>query len=131
MHFMYDFPDGFFGDIFPQMYDTSGEFPGFVGSNHANANMRGPLKYSWSEGCPIDWTDEKRNQECISFQESIYGTKLLLDELEPIKKFFDPDSILACRQCVGSSSGAAAVASGAAAVNGMLLSVALAVFAPL
>jgi len=101
MFFIYSYPNGFFSDLFPQMYDTSSHnFPGFIGSNHASPYVRGPLKDDWSKPCPNEWAEAKRDEECISFQTSIYGTELRV-RLESIKKNIDPSLILNCNYCIG------------------------------
>jgi len=101
MFFRYSYPNGFFSDLFPQMYDTSSHnFPGFIGSNHASPYVRGPLKDDWSKPCPNEWAEAKRDEECISFQTSIYGTELRV-RLESIKKNIDPSLILNCNYCIG------------------------------
>ena len=85
------------------MYDTTTDnFPGFIGSNHIPAFFRGPLKSDWTQPCPMDWTDEERNEKCISAQESIYGSERLA-RLESIKEAVDPDYMLDCNGCVGNN----------------------------
>ena len=56
--------DAFYAGLFQEMYDTSDGFPGFIGSNHAGPNVMGPLKDDWTKACPVDWTDEERNEKC-------------------------------------------------------------------
>lgn len=58
--------DDFFTYLFPEMFDTSDttNFPGFIGSNHAGPNTRGPLKEDWTKACPLDWTAEERDEKC-------------------------------------------------------------------
>eukprot|EP00555_Chaetoceros_dichaeta_P001477 CAMPEP_0198279622 /NCGR_PEP_ID=MMETSP1447-20131203/67031_1 /TAXON_ID=420782 /ORGANISM="Chaetoceros dichaeta, Strain CCMP1751" /LENGTH=71 /DNA_ID=CAMNT_0043974821 /DNA_START=557 /DNA_END=768 /DNA_ORIENTATION=- len=64
-------------------------FPPMYGSNHAGPYNVGPLRSDWTQNCPFDWTNEKRERECISQQEAIYGTERLT-RLEEIKKNIDP-----------------------------------------
>jgi hypothetical protein len=98
------FDESFYTDIFPQMFDTSdpSNFPGFVGSNHAGPNTRGPLKEDWTKPCPLDWTTAERDEKCISLQEAIWGTKLLR-RLEKIKEEIDPNYMFDCYGCVGNN----------------------------
>ena len=58
--------DDFYSQLFPLMYDTSNKtnFPGFIGSNHAGINTKGPLKDDWTKACPLDWTVEERDEKC-------------------------------------------------------------------
>ena len=86
------------------MYDTSDKsnFPAFLGANHAGINTRGPLKDDWTKPCPYDWTQEERDEKCISLQEIIWGTKLL-KRLEDIKLKLDPDFLFNCNGCVGNN----------------------------
>ena len=94
----------FWSETFPQMYDTTDgdNFPGFVGSNHAGPNTRGPLKSDWTKPCPLDWTAKERDEKCVSLQEAIWGTETL-KRLEAIKKAVDPDYMLDCYGCVGNN----------------------------
>jgi len=98
------FDESFYTDIFPQMFDTTdlSNFPGFVGSNHAGPNTRGPLKENWTQPCPLDWTTAERDEKCISLQEAIWGTKLLR-RLEKIKEEIDPNYMFDCYGCVGNN----------------------------
>jgi len=101
MMFKYDYPSNFFSELFPQMFNTStrDEFPGFIGSNHRTAYLKGPLKEDWTQHCPIDWTDEKRDALCISAEEAVYGTKLLA-QLTAIKEKVDGNYLLDCNGCI-------------------------------
>jgi hypothetical protein len=98
------FDESFYTDIFPQMFDTTDtdNFPGFVGSNHAGPNTRGPLKHDWTKPCPLEWTTAERDEKCISLQEAIWGTKLLA-RLEKIKENIDPNYMFNCYGCVGNN----------------------------
>ena len=60
------FDDLFYTHLFPGIYDTSDKtnFPGFIGSNHAGPNTRGPLKSDWTKACPLNWTQEERDEKC-------------------------------------------------------------------
>ena len=104
MLFVNDFPTGFYGDLFPEMFDTSnGEsFPGFLGSNHINAYTRGPLKNDWTQPCPLNWSDEERDEMCISLQECVYGTERL-NRLEAFKTTIDADYMFDCYGCIGNN----------------------------
>ncbi|EJK52138.1 hypothetical protein THAOC_28624 [Thalassiosira oceanica] len=94
--------DDFFANIFPLLYDTSDKsnFPGFLGSNHANPLAQGPLKDDWTRACPQEWTAQQRQEKCISVQEAIYGTELLA-KLEAIKEAVDPAGMFTCQYCIG------------------------------
>eukprot|EP00535_Pseudo-nitzschia_heimii_P002331 CAMPEP_0197189808 /NCGR_PEP_ID=MMETSP1423-20130617/20410_1 /TAXON_ID=476441 /ORGANISM="Pseudo-nitzschia heimii, Strain UNC1101" /LENGTH=798 /DNA_ID=CAMNT_0042642025 /DNA_START=1 /DNA_END=2397 /DNA_ORIENTATION=- len=106
MMFRFDYPAGFFSELYPAMY--GGEFgPGFIGSNHANPYVRGPLKSDQTQPCPITWSDDERDEKCVSFQESIYGADGLAD-LVSIKERVDPDYVLDCNYCVGNNRAKAA-----------------------
>jgi len=98
------FDDAFYTNVFPKMFDTSDPtyFPGFVGSNHAGAHVRGPLKADWTKACPIEWTTAERDKNCISLQEAIWGTKRL-QRLEKIKEEIDPSYMFDCNGCVGNN----------------------------
>ena len=96
--------DDFFRVIFPNWFDTSDKsnFPGFIGSNHAAVDIRGPLKSDWTKACPLDWSQRERDEKCISLQECIWGTKLL-KKLEEIKEAIDPNYMFDCNGCVGNN----------------------------
>merc|ERR1712137_1180996 len=98
------YDDKFWTEIFPKVYDTTNpeQFPGFIGSNHAGAHVRGPLKDDWTKACPLDWTFEERNDKCIPLQECIYGTKRL-KRLEAIKEAIDPTYMFDCIGCIGNN----------------------------
>lgn len=102
--FDYEYNDVFFSTLFPQLYDTTDKsnFPAFIGGNHAGINTRGPLKSDWTKACPLEWTQEERDEKCVSLQECIWGTKLL-ERLEEIKESIDPDYIFDCNGCVGNN----------------------------
>lgn len=89
--------DEFFSTTLPTWYDTSDKdnFPGYLGGNHAGINTRGPLKDDWTKACPVEWTQEERDEKCISLQEAIWGTKTL-SRLEAIKEVIDPDYMFDC-----------------------------------
>jgi hypothetical protein len=96
--------DTFFTDTLPYYYDTSDKtnFPSYLGANHAGINTRGPLKSDWTKACPLEWTQEDRDEKCISLQEVIYGTKLL-KQLETIKEAIDPSYMFDCNGCIGNN----------------------------
>merc|ERR1712176_283506 len=62
----------------------------------------GPLKDDWTKACPLEWTQDERDEKCISTQEAIYGTKLLA-RLEAIKEAVDPDYMFDCYKCIGNN----------------------------
>ena len=65
-------------------------FPG--GGNEYNhiSNVKfGSLKDNPERACPIDIPYESQKMQCVSLEESVWGTKLLA-ELESIKKEVDP-----------------------------------------
>eukprot|EP00122_Pirum_gemmata_P000459 Pgem_evm1s402 len=81
------------------------ELPSLYEYNHINGFVLGPLKTDYSKPCPTFHTPRDRerrqsNTNCISLQEAVWGTKLLI-ELEAIKKMVDPNHILKCYPCVG------------------------------
>merc|ERR1712137_210407 len=65
------------------------KFVGDTEFNHAIINSTGPLKSDWTKPCP--YTDaqwEKRETECFSLQEAVWGSDKL-QELENIKRKVD------------------------------------------
>ena len=85
-------------------YDMSNKnsFPPMFGSNHAGPNHVGPLRSDWTQMCPLEWTQERRERECIPQQEVIYGTERLA-RLEEIKKNIDPTYMFNCNKCIGNN----------------------------
>merc|ERR1712238_162180 len=77
-----------FSLIFEGM-DFNGDFPGVFGSNHIVPNTLGPIKTDWTKPCPLEWSNEKGEEECIPQQEAVWGTKTLR-RLEQIKANIDP-----------------------------------------
>lgn len=98
------FNDKFYSELFPKVFDTTDpeNFPGFIGSNHAGAHIRGPTKDDWTKACPLDWSQEERDDKCIPLQETIYGTKRLR-RLESIKEAIDPNYMFDCMGCIGNN----------------------------
>ena len=98
------YDDAFWSEIFPKAFDTSDpdNFPGFLGSNHAGAHARGPLKDNWTKACPLDWTQKERDEKCIPLQEIIYGIKRL-NRLEAIKEAIDPNYMFDCTGCISNN----------------------------
>jgi len=76
------------------------EFLGGTEYNHISADVVGPLKTDFSEPCPSHYDETQRQQECMSLQESVWGTKMLTD-LEAIKADVDPEGLFDCYFCVG------------------------------
>lgn len=97
-------PDVFYAQYFPKFYDLSdkSKFPGFLGSNHVTNEMMGPQKDDWTKACPSEWTQQERDEKCVSVQEAIYGTKTL-QRLETIKEALDPNYIFDCHGCIGNN----------------------------
>merc|ERR1712238_640295 len=87
-----------FSLIFEGM-DFNDDFPGVFGSNHIVPNTLGPIKTDWTKPCPSDWSNEKREEECIPQQEAVWGTKTLR-RLEQIKANIDPLNLFKCFGCI-------------------------------
>merc|ERR1712238_265392 len=87
-----------FALIFEGM-DFNGDFPGVFGSNHIVPNTLGPIKTDWTKPCPWEWSNEKREEECIPQQEAVWGTKTLR-RLEQIKANIDPLNLFKCFGCI-------------------------------
>ena len=79
--------------------DFNGDFPGVFGSNHIVPNTLGPIKTDWTKPCPWEWSNEKREEECIPQQEAVWGTKTLR-RLEQIKANIDPLNLFKCFGCI-------------------------------
>ena len=96
-------PD-FYATQFGDMYDISDKtnFPSFQGANHIGPNHMGPLKDDWTKVCPSEWTQEERDEKCVSIQETVYGTKVLA-RLEAIKEAVDPNYMFDCAGCIGNN----------------------------
>lgn len=94
----------FFPSMFGEMFDISDKtnFPSIQGSNHVGPAYMGPLKDDWTKACPVEWTQEERDEKCISIQETIHGTKTLA-RLEAIKEALDPDYMFDCAGCIGNN----------------------------
>jgi len=102
VNFPHQYADLLFTNYLPVWYDMSGDFPAYLGANHASINTRGPLKSDWTKDCPLDWPKEDRDEKCISLQEAIWGTKVL-KRLEEIKMKIDPHFMFNCNGCVGNN----------------------------
>ena len=75
------------------------EFPGITEVNHVCIGSYGPLKSDHSKICPREYSEEQKKEECISLQESIWGTEIL-SRLEDIKTKVDPDVLFDCNICI-------------------------------
>jgi len=80
--------------------ESADGFPGFTEINHQPGRFAGPLKSDWRTPCPLDFTAEQRRAQCMSVQETIWGTKNL-KRLEDIKEKLDPDNLFTVHLGVG------------------------------
>merc|ERR1711879_443785 len=82
-------------------YVTNGTtFLGGTEYNHISADVVGPLKSNFSMPCPSEYTESQRTSECMSLQESVWGTEML-SRLEAVKREVDPTGLFNCYFCVG------------------------------
>lgn len=79
---------------------TGDNFPGGLCHNHASANYPTPLKEDWTQQCNPYWTKKTKEEKCLSFQETAWGT-VILKKLETIHEKVDPDHLFNCWDCVG------------------------------
>ena len=62
--------------------------------------MKGPKRGTgWKEACPTNLTRDQRDLQCISIQESVWGTELY-SELVETKYLVDPKGLFTCNACV-------------------------------
>lgn len=80
--------------------NSSKAFPGGSNYNHLSAIAYGPLKDDWTKACPDSLSDFEKTQQCVSLQESVWGTEQLA-QLEEVKEKADPDHLFQCFDCVG------------------------------
>jgi len=80
--------------------ESADGFPGFTEINHQPGRFAGPLKSDWRTPCPLDFTSEQRRAQCMSVQETIWGTKNL-KRLEGIKEKLDPENLFTVHLGVG------------------------------
>ena len=66
----------------------------------ASRNEFGPLKSDHSKLCPVTLTNAEKEEQCVSLQESVWGTDGLA-RLEAIKAKIDPQGLFQCQKCVG------------------------------
>eukprot|EP00756_Hemistasia_phaeocysticola_P011203 Hpha_TRINITY_DN15097_c2_g17::TRINITY_DN15097_c2_g17_i1::g.123476::m.123476 len=60
----------------------------------------GPLRSDTSKLCRVAYSHERREKDCYSYQEFVWGTAGLR-RLEKIKKAVDPQNLFNCPKCVG------------------------------
>ncbi|EJK50011.1 hypothetical protein THAOC_31059, partial [Thalassiosira oceanica] len=77
-------------------------FPSFKGANHVGNTFMGPMRDDWTRACPSDLTQEERAAECVSIQETLWGTETLA-RLERIKEAIDPNYMFDCEGCAGNN----------------------------
>jgi hypothetical protein len=92
-------------DLVLQYLGVSGQesadgFPGFTEINHQPGRFAGPLKSDWRTPCPLDFTAEQRRTQCMSVQETMWGTSNLR-RLEGIKERLDPENLFTVHLGVG------------------------------
>jgi len=92
-------------DLILQYLGVSGQesadgFPGFTELNHQPGRFAGPLKSDWRTPCPLDFTAEQRRAQCMSVQETMWGTSSL-KRLEGIKEKLDPENLFTVHLGVG------------------------------
>merc|ERR1712228_813766 len=75
-------------------------FPGFTEVNHQPGQFMGPLKSDWRKPCPLEFNAEQRRNQCMSVQETMWGTSNL-KRLEDIKKKLDPKNLFSVHFGVG------------------------------
>ncbi|EJK72981.1 hypothetical protein THAOC_05429 [Thalassiosira oceanica] len=96
--------DNFYGSEFASLFNTTDadSFPSFKGANHVGNTFMGPMRDDWTRACPPDLTQEERAAECVSIQETLWGTEALA-RLERIKEAIDPNYMFDCEGCVGNN----------------------------
>ena len=87
--------DTFYGSL-----DANGDFPGSSCHNHALVFEMGPLKSDWSLPCPSEWSQEKRQEMCISQNVAAWGT-VNEARLIDIKRKIDPQNLFICVSGIG------------------------------
>lgn len=74
-------------------------FPGITEVNHIASFTYGPLKTDMTKVCPTSYSEEQKDKECYSFQESIWGVEITA-RLERIKYAVDPFHLFKCYGCI-------------------------------
>ena len=92
-------------EIFPKITAfhpsaPEGKILGGTEYNHITRNEFGPLKSNHSALCPVTLTNAEKEEQCVSLQESVWGTDGLA-RLEAIKAKVDPQGLFQCQKCVG------------------------------
>merc|ERR1711988_1959853 len=83
--------------------NNNNNFPGINEFNHMCSDSHGPLKSNTTKPCPMEYSEEEKEELCYSMQESVWGVDLTR-KLESIKDKFDPDGLFYCYGCIQSSS---------------------------
>merc|ERR1711988_2092185 len=83
--------------------NNNNNFPGINEFNHMCSDSYGPLKSNTTKPCPMEYSEEEKEELCYSMQESVWGVDLTR-KLESIKDKFDPDGLFYCYGCIQSSS---------------------------
>jgi len=106
MVFSYPLDNEFVWEIIQEAYDFTGEntgIPPYIGGNHVNPSIRGPLKSDPTKQCNYaNFTQNEADENCYSTQEVVWGSETLA-RLEAIKEEIDPSYILDCQKCVGNN----------------------------
>jgi len=76
-------------------------FPGITEINHVFIGSYGPLKSENSKMCPETYSIERKESDCISMHESIWGTKIWA-RLQDINNRVDKDTLFDCNICIQS-----------------------------
>lgn len=90
-------------DMRPYRDSTDGSYPPDTEFNHISPDIFGPLKSNWSAPCPSDIGKSEQEKQCVSLQESVWGSSGLV-RLTEIKNKVDPKHVFDCYRCVGHQS---------------------------
>jgi len=77
-------------------------FPGISEFNHICSDSYGPLKSDMTKPCPKEYSEDEKDENCYSMQESVWGVEVT-EKLETIKDKVDPDGLFYCYGCIQSS----------------------------
>jgi len=82
----------FFNNIGEDGAWSGKSFPGALCHNHVSLDFATPQKEDWALSCDPAWNKEEKEEKCLSFQETAWGTDILA-KLERIHSSVDPDGL--------------------------------------
>ena len=84
---------------------TGDDFTGALCHNHASLDYPTTRKNDWTKGCDLSYSKEEKEEKCVLYQETAWGTQVL-NKLERIYAIVDPKCLFTTSDSVNYDDGA-------------------------